>query len=105
VDNYGTDFNQAYPGSYPGSNFPARSGANEVGTLHYSFGSAGDLDSVYPMTYTVSHTSPSLTISFTGEGLQDLADESWGLANVEVTISAASAPIVNETVYLPLIAK
>jgi hypothetical protein len=87
---------QAYPGSYPGGNFPPRTGTAENNTLGYSlFG-----DAVYKLSYTFPHTSSSLLLDFSGSGLQELADESWGLDNIEVRVAEVDTiPVaVNDTI-------
>jgi len=76
---------QAYPGDYPGGNYPGQANAQEVNTLGYYFRSF-PLDSVYRLSYTFPHTSTNLLLSFAGSGLQSLTDESWGLDNVQVSV-------------------
>ncbi|GEM_PF-1984241 len=71
---------QTYPGNYPGTDIPGRSGAFEVDTLGYGG------DTVYRLTHTFSHTGGSLKLDFSGTGLQSLEDESWGLDNVVVRV-------------------
>jgi hypothetical protein len=75
------DAKQAYPGTFgadPEPLNPANEGADEVGTLGYA------LDAVYRLEYTFEHTGDDLELHFTGTGLQDILDESWGLDNVRV---------------------
>ncbi|HZR79606.1 MAG TPA: FG-GAP-like repeat-containing protein [Candidatus Binatia bacterium] len=71
---------QAYPGAFPGGDSPARSGASEVDSLRYS------PDAVYAISRTFDHSSPTLTLDFSASGLSALAEESWGLDNVCVSI-------------------
>ena len=42
-------------------------------------------DSVYRLNYSFQHTGASVTLDFMGIGLQELADESWGLDDVGVS--------------------
>lgn len=91
---YGSQFNQAYPGSYPSGNFPSQTGAVERQTLGYTFDNYGygvlPEDAVYHLSFTFPHNDPSLWISFYAQNLSSLADESWGLDNV--TVSAVGTP-------------
>jgi hypothetical protein len=46
------------------------------------------MDSVYRLASTLPHTADTLTLNFLAMGLNpDLAEESWGLANVQVFIT------------------
>lgn len=89
-----TSADQAYPGQYPGSSYPQRTGASEVNALGYNLtpGYEHYGDSVYTLSFTVPHSSQSLSWSFAGSGLQSLADESWGLDNVSVQVDAVPEP-------------
>jgi len=83
-------FNQAYPGQYPGGDYPARTNAAEVDTLGYwdytkfddthAFG-----DSVYSLSFTFAHTGDNLTLNFSTL-LPEGFDEYWGLNNVVVDV-------------------
>lgn len=77
---------QAYPGSYPSSSNPARTGAVEADALGYK--SNGPVcDSVYHISARFAHSAPSMLVEFSAT-LPDLsmgvANESWGLDNVRV---------------------
>ncbi|MBI4602825.1 MAG: peptidoglycan DD-metalloendopeptidase family protein, partial [Planctomycetes bacterium] len=87
---------QAYPGGYPGGDNPPRTGAVANDVLGYSFGASGSVDSLYRITRTVSHSSSTLTLEFSAQGLQALTDESWGLDNVAVMLSANDSTTVEE---------
>ena len=50
------------------------------------FGNYGAIDAVYHFSLRFNHSANSLGIDFTGIGLQELADESWGLDNVKVIV-------------------
>jgi serine/threonine protein kinase len=76
---------QAYPDVYGGQTHPPRDGADEINTLGYLFTNV-TMDSVYNLSFSFSHTGPSLTLDFSAEKLQPLDDESWGLDNVEVIL-------------------
>lgn len=87
-------FKQAYPGSFPGSNFPGMTGATAVNTLGYDY--LGILkDSTYHLRLTFYNTRETQMFVFNGTGLQVLWDESWGINNVAINTS-------NE-VFLPII--
>jgi hypothetical protein len=73
---------QAFPGNFPDSTYPARTGAVEVNSLGYG------MDSVYHLSFTFPHAEDAVTIELSGQGLQGLWDESWGLDNVRVEILA-----------------
>jgi len=77
------DFKQAYPDDYPGGNYLPYTGAAEIKTLGYTDAP----DSVYRLNYTFAHSASILSLDFSGQGLQIIQDESWGLDNVNVTIS------------------
>jgi hypothetical protein len=80
------ELSQAYPGSYPDASNPRYSGASEVNTLGYLYGDGWWGDSVYKFSFTFPHTGSALRVYFAGIGLQELADESWGLDNVKVAL-------------------
>ena len=81
---------QAYPGEFPGDKCPGRTGAAEKDTLGYTwnFQTVGlrTADAVYKLRFTFGHTGESLRVRFSASGLQELADESWGLDNVRVEL-------------------
>jgi hypothetical protein len=80
-------YTQAFPGGYPGGDFPPGTGSAEINTLGYQFAGI-PMDAVYPLKFTFSHEEPSLTLNFVGSSnLQGIADESWGLDNVEVGLN------------------
>jgi hypothetical protein len=77
---------QAFPGGYPGGDFPPGTGSAESNTLGYQFAGV-PMDAVYPLKFTFAHTEPTLTLNFVGSSnLQGIADESWGLDNVEIRL-------------------
>jgi hypothetical protein len=92
------DRHQDYPGTYPGSDFPERTGASETNSLgyHFAYGSpctttamdAGD--TVYHLTFSFPHTDSALALKFSDSltGLVLAPDESWGLDNVVVSYAA-----------------
>jgi uncharacterized protein (TIGR03382 family) len=61
------------------------------------------MDSVYRMSFAFAHNADLLTLNFSGYGLQGLADESWGLDNVQVS-SAVPEPGVAPMLALGLLA-
>jgi uncharacterized repeat protein (TIGR01451 family) len=97
-------FRQAYPGTYPGSDFPARSGSVANNQYCYTY-SGTPMDALYHMSFTIEDTDPTLTLDFLAQGLQSIADESWGLANVTVKLMAQTNPVPKLFFYLPQIMK
>ena len=73
---------QAFPQDYnPGINDNiAQGGAAETGTLGYS------ADSVYHLQFTFDHSSSTLGLQFAGSFLTGVANDTWGLDNVQVSI-------------------
>jgi hypothetical protein len=96
-------FRQAYPGTYPGGDYPARTGAVYPNSLGYMFGEYQQ-DSVYRMSYTFSDSQSTLVLSFAGIGLQAISDESWGLDNLKVTVSGG-ADLYPYKLRLPLVCR
>lgn len=90
--NNGPDGEQAFPGVYPGDTFPARTGALENNSLGFTVPGSGVTDSVYRHVQIFPHTANSLTLNFLGSGLAALAEESWGLDNVQVYLVPQEGP-------------
>jgi YD repeat-containing protein len=101
----GTDNgSQNYPDSFGTLDYSnAESGSIEQNSLGFMFkrndlgGKIVDMDSVYHLTYTFTHSASTLTLVFKGIGLQSLADESWGLNNIVVASSGAQATDLTAT--------
>ncbi len=80
---------QSYPGSYSsGEEYPAYTGAAEINTLGYDFYG----DSVYHLSFTFNHVNSLLALKFSGLGLQNVCDESWGLDNMSVAVAGCNIP-------------
>jgi hypothetical protein len=79
------------PGCGPGLEYePSFTGEPiAVNALGYTYDGRPD-DAIYRFTFTTDEYSSDLSLSFTGSGLQFLADESWGLDNVIIQTSVAS---------------
>jgi len=72
---------------------PSRFDAVENDTLGYTIGPAQfPLDATWRMNFNFIAAANGLTVWFEGAGLQELADESWGLDNVTVTAVSVPAP-------------
>ena len=96
---------QNYPGEYPDDSYPAQTGAEEVDALGYwnvsptRFG-----DSVYRLEYTFPHDADGLTLEFIADGITGgplsygIADESWGLDNIVVSVVPEPATLALLTV-------
>jgi len=89
---------QAYPGAYPGGNYPRFTQAAEVNTLGY-LTLGFPMDSVYHLAFTFFHTASDLELDFEGLVVPSLLEESWGLDNIVVSING-SALFKN---YLPIL--
>lgn len=77
---------QAYPGSYPTGFYPPRHGASESSSLGYNFRTVTNQDAVYRISRVIEHKDANLLLEFTGLGLQNIDDESWGLDNVKIVL-------------------
>lgn len=70
---------------------PYHTGAAETYSLGYVFDDgilqiSQVMDSVYHMSFLFAHNTNQLTLNFSGYGLQNINDESWGLDNVRVSV-------------------
>ncbi len=84
---------QAYPDSLAsGLTHAPRTGAAESDTLGYSFNAIPIIDTVYHFSFTLPHSDTSFNAVFLGTLNQGLTDESWGLDNVTVSVSAVPEP-------------
>lgn len=78
---------QAWPDNFPYGDNPGRSGATATDSLGYWFGQEDNpADAKYHIERSFGHEGPLLWVDFQGYELQGVADESWGLDNVVVTI-------------------
>jgi hypothetical protein len=93
---------QAFPGSFPGGAYAAQTAAAETNSLCYTFGPY-DMDARYALNYILPHDQDTLVLDFSGMGLQDISDESWGLNHVKVSISATYQPPPPQQIYLPVV--
>jgi hypothetical protein len=71
---------QNYPDNIGGKIHAAESGSVRKIKLGYG------MDASYPISYAISHTGSSFSITFQASGLFSLPDESWGLDNVVISI-------------------
>ncbi|MBO0698167.1 MAG: hypothetical protein J2P46_07220, partial [Zavarzinella sp.] len=86
---------QAYPGVFGTDRFDPETGAAEVNSLGYTFGS--DLmDSVYRPHFLFSYTGGDVVLHFTGALTTPDADESWGLDNVQVGAIAGAYSVAHD---------
>jgi hypothetical protein len=94
----------------PAGSHAPMTGANECYSLGYTFtypngyvypdghsctnasGCAEAMDSVYNLSFTFNHSASDLVLNFSAYGLQGLADESWGLDNVQVDVAPVPVP-------------
>jgi len=94
-------FTQSYPGSYPADQYPSLTGADEINTLGYLWNDT-PMDSVYSMAFTIDHNDRTLNLDYLADGFQDISDESWGLDNIRVIISAG-ANLHPHSVFMPVL--
>jgi formylglycine-generating enzyme required for sulfatase activity len=92
---------QSYPDNYPSGEHPARTGATENNTLGYTWDGVGGMDSVYHLTFNFFHTANGVALNFSGNGLEDLYNESWGVDNVMVTLSPPEGVPYVQTTLAP----
>jgi hypothetical protein len=89
------EMDQAFPSSLGLGRFPADTGAAETSTLGYDRWWPGSSDAVYVMGFVLQHTNSTVDLLFGASGLQNIADESWGLDNVVIAVATTlpgSAP-------------
>lgn len=88
--------NTGYNAVYPAGTYNPMTGASECYSLGYTFTDPivtdEAMDSVYNFSLLFAHNASDLVLNFSASGLQGLADESWGLDNVQVEISAVPVP-------------
>lgn len=88
--------NAGYNAVMPAGVYNPMTGASECYSLGYTFSDPNvtneAMDSVYNLSFTFPHTSSSIMFNFGANGLQSLADESWGLDNVKVEVAAVPVP-------------
>lgn len=58
------------------------------------------MDATYSLRFSFEHTDSTLELVFSGAGLQDLEDESWGLDNFRIVLMGGKP---GKTIYLPLL--
>jgi hypothetical protein len=102
-------WHQAYPGSFPGGDFPGQTGAVETDSLGYilpDFTSqpARSIDSVYRLSFLVTPTSSSMALKFEANlrdyGIgESINYESWGLDDVSVVSVPEPTSIVIAGVF------
>lgn len=83
-------------GELPPGEYNPMTGASECYSLGYTFSSDfvsnEAMDSVYNLSFTFAHSASDLTLNFWAQNLQGIADESWGLDNVQVQITPVPVP-------------
>jgi len=79
-------FRQAFPGAFMLGDYPAQTGASATNTLGYIY-DGFEMNATYHLTYTFPHSASSLELEFSAQGLQNSADESWGLDNLLVRVN------------------
>ena len=86
------NWEQSYPDAIGSGSHPAHFGAAETNTLGYVFSffsNSAPWSSVYHFSYKFAHDSDDLAIDFAAFNLEGIDNESWGLDNVAVDVTAA----------------
>ena len=90
--------NAGYNDVYPAGTYNPMTGAAECYSLGYTFTDPINnrlneaMDSVYNLSFTFNHSASDMVLNFSAYGLQGLADESWGLDNVQVAVAPVPVP-------------
>lgn len=84
-------YDQSYSDNFFSSH-PAQTGAVAVNSLGYPLAMAGDATYHITSGWGFGETTGDLTFTFYGVNLQGNADESWGIDNLKVTVSAVPEP-------------
>jgi hypothetical protein len=82
---------QTYPSPVPGDRVPYMTGSDFKNTFGYTFPKEGNQppiivrqDALYTLKMTVPHTGEKVALKFSGMGLQEISDESWGVTAVRI---------------------
>jgi hypothetical protein len=86
---------QAFPSQVPGDKLPTQTGAVAKNSLGYNNPWPGKpalfpMDSTYHLHYVIPHTAARIALDFSAVNLQNLIDESWGVADVRIVPVAAA---------------
>lgn len=88
--------NTGYNAVYPAGTYNPMTGASECYSLGYTFTDPivtdEPMDSVYNFSFMFAHNASDLVLNFSAAGLQGLADESWGLDSVQVSVAPVPVP-------------
>ena len=91
---HGESKSQNYPSQVPGDVFLPETGASAKNSLGYNYPDPGPphlfpMDATYRLRFVVPQKEDQAVVEMTGINLQDLHDESWGVARVSVKPLAA----------------
>jgi hypothetical protein len=80
---------QNFPSPIPGDKLAPQSGAENKNTLGYDYPWTGPpqavpMDATYRIHLIVPHDGTTATFQISGQGLQDVIDESWGVTNLQI---------------------
>jgi hypothetical protein len=80
---------QNFPSAIPGDKLAPQSGAESKNTLGYNYPWDGPpqpvpMDATYRIHLIVPHDGAAATLQISGQGLQDIIDESWGVTNLQI---------------------
>jgi uncharacterized repeat protein (TIGR01451 family) len=83
--------------------FPAFTGASEIGTLGYVYKETVNQDAIYDVELLFNHNAENLNLKIGAPQLQAIFDESWGLACVNIHLQGVDVNF--SRLYLPLIVR
>jgi len=89
---------QAFPGDHPISESDMETGAAKTDALGYVYSrTRTPADAVYKLTFLFPHTGKTLQLDFEARGnAVGLADEAWGLDNVQVAVRDRGEPLTEK---------
>jgi fibro-slime domain-containing protein/RHS repeat-associated protein len=95
---------QSYPNNYDplqpiSTLFPSGTGASETRILGYYLTDPWG-DGVYRLSFTFDHTNRDLALDFIGGTDESIANESWSLDNVKVSVGVPKRDLPSQTIYL-----
>lgn len=76
---------QSYPDQHGGGDHPGRTASADKDSLGYTWGiDPTPCDATYRLVFRFPHGDPALKLVFRAPSLQNVTDESWGIADIKV---------------------